>query len=243
MLKPFSFLSLWILLALVYPEANYAISLESPKLTLSAEATIRKPADELQLKIGVINLSDTAEMGLIENSVKMQAIIDSLEAAGLTKNDYETGQFSINPTYTPYPKDPPSDWAPSINGYEISNSINIHTDKLHIAGKLIDVANKAGANSISDLRFGLRNPRLYWTEALTAAASNAVNDARAIAFAAGVQLERVLSITLNDTKVKSPQINSTYIAKAMAAEIAPPIEPGEVTITANVTIIYEISSH
>ena len=217
-----------------------AFAQDIPKLTLSSSAKIQKPADELQLKIGVITRSVTAEEALEENSFKMRNVIDNLEAAGLNKDDYETSQFSINPTYTPYPKNPPADWRQTINGYEVTNSILIHTDKLDMAGKIIDLSNKAGANSITDVRFGLRYARDYWTEALEAAGSNAVKDAKAIAKATGVQLVRVLSISLNNTQVRSPQINLECFAKAGASGVAPPIEPGEVSIEANITLVYEI---
>lgn len=236
-------LSLLLLtLAVVLPVANYAEYTKVPKLTLSAQATLYKPADELQLKIGVVTLGETAKKTLDKNSARMEAVIASLEKAGLSKGDYETGQFSINPTYTPYPKNPPDNWKQSINGYEVSNTLVIHTDKLDMAGELIDVANKAGANSITDIHFSLQNPRLYWTEALNAATSNAIDDAKVMAAAAGVKLVRVLSINLDNTNVISPQVNTAYFSKSMGGDVAPPIEPGEVKITANVTLVYEISS-
>lgn len=228
-----------ILLLMSLSAVSYASHCEVPTLKLSAQATLSKPSDELQLKIGVINLGETAETALAENSIKMNAVIASLEAAGLCKKDYETGKFSIHPTYTPYPQNPPPDWKPSINGYEVSNSINIHTEKLDMAGKLLDVANKAGANSISDISFGLHNPRMYWTEALGAATTNAISDAQAISASAGVHLVRVLSISLDNLKVVSPQVSAKFLAKGVSAD-APPIEPGEVTITATVTLVYEI---
>lgn len=214
---------------------------EISKLSLTAKATISKPADELQLKIGVTNLTDTAVTALEENSNKMQTIITSLETIGLTKNEYETGHFSIHPTYTPYPAHPPADWRQTINGYEVSNTITIHTDKLDMAGKIIDVANKAGANVIDNISFTLHDPRAHWKEALIAAASNAMEDAVAIASATHVQLGRVLSINLDNTHVVFAKVNSNYVAQAMGSggEV-PPIEPGEVKITANISIVYEI---
>lgn len=212
-------------------------SQDVPKLTLTATAAIQKPSDELQMKIGVITLAKTAEEALLENSTKMQNVIANLEQLNLTGPDYETSHFSINPTYTVCPPNPPHDWKASINGYEVTNTLLIHTPKLDMAGKIIDLANQAGANSITDIRFGLRSPRDYWTEVLAAAGANAVQDAQAIAKSTGVQLVRVLSITLNHTQVHSPQL---HIATSNRGGSAPPIEPGEVSLTANVTVIYEI---
>lgn len=211
-----------------------------PKITVSGQALIRKPADELRLTVGVVNLAANAEAALAENSSKMQAVISSLKDAGLVKSEYETGHFSIHPTYTPYPKDPPPDWKPSINGYEVSNSIAIRTAKLDLAGKLIDTANKAGANSIENIHFTLQDPRSYSNDVISAAVANAAKDAKAIASAAGVRLVRLISITLDSSNAVSPRSDNIYFAKALSMDNAPPIESGDVSITANVTASYEI---
>lgn len=211
-----------------------------PKITVSSQAVIRKPADELRLTVGVVNLAEKAETALAENSGKMQAVIKSLKDAGLAKSDYETGHFSIHPTYTPYPKEPPPDWKPSINGYEVNNSIAIRTDKLDLAGKLIDAANKAGANSIENIHFTLHDPHSYANEVISAAVANASQDAKTIATAAGVKLVRLISISLNNTNAVNPPSNNIYFAKALSVDNTTPIESGDVTVTANVTASYEI---
>lgn len=238
--KSFAFFFLCIIAAL--PSVCNSLEVEStlPTITLSAQATIYKPADELHMTVGVVNAGEKAESVLSINSSKMQAVISNLETAGLTKGEYQTGRFSIHPTYTPYPKDPPPDWKPSINGYEVSNTVVIKTNKLDLAGKLIDAANKAGANSIENIHFNLHDPRSYWNEAMSTATANAINDAKVIAQAAGVNLGRLLSITLDNANAVIPRANNVYFAKSMGSESKPPIEAGDVTITASVSIVYEI---
>lgn len=212
-----------------------------PKITLSAQGLIFKPADELQITISVVELGENAEAVLASNSTKMQAVIANLEGIGLTKEDYRTGRFNIHPTYTPYPKDPPSNWKPSINGYEVTNSITIKTNKITLAGKMIDAANKAGANSIENIHFALHDARSHWHEAISIATTNAINDANVIAQAASVKLGRLLSISLDSTNCINPRANNIYFAKSMGADAVPPIEGGDVTVTANVSIVYEIN--
>lgn len=223
-------------------QASIMGQFEVPKLTLSAQATIRKPADELQMRVGVVTLSDTAQEALAENSARMQDVINSLKEAGLTKDDYETGHFSISPTYTPYPKNPPPDWKQTINGYEVKNSVFIHTISIESAGKFIDVANKAGANSIDNITFTLHDHRQFWDEAVSTATAHAIHDAETIADAANLKLVRILSITLDNNGVVTPRTNNMYYAKGMASEAIPPIEAGDVAITANVTVTYEVAS-
>ncbi len=218
---------------------SFAADKEVSKLTLSSEAVLYKPSDEAYMQIGIVTIGATAEETLSKNSKLMQNMILKMEEAGLAKGEYETGQFSIQPTYVPYPKDPPPDWKPSINGYEVNNAISIHTNKLDLIGKLIDAASRAEANSISGISFGLRNPQKYWEEALNVAMANALNNAKIIASAANAKLLRILSITLDDLSDDSSGNNKAFMYKTMT-NITTPIEPGQVTISAKITLVYEI---
>lgn len=211
-----------------------------PHITLNASANIKKPADELQFKIACVSHSEDAETALEKNSQHMHEIIYQLKSLGLDSDEYETAQFSINPTYTPYPQHPPANWRPSINGYEVNNTIFVHTTQLEIVGSIIDAATKAGASSITDIRFGLKDPRQYYNEALSLAGANAIKDAQVIAKATGVKLKRVLSINLSQMRVNSPQVHMACFAKAANMDQAPPIEAGDLSIEAHVNLVYEI---
>lgn len=214
---------------------------ELPKLTLSGQAILNKPADQMALSIGITILGKDAENVLSENSQKMLRIINALEKNGLTKAEYKTGQFNIQPTYTPYPKNPPPDWKPSINGYEVTNTITIKTEKIKQIGTFIDTASQAGANKIDHIQASLKDERIYWEEAIALATKNAIADAKVMAEAANTTLLRLLSISLNDMHVKPPQPLSPMLFKAMANESqTTPIEPGDIEIKANVTLVYEI---
>jgi uncharacterized protein YggE len=216
------------------------IELKEPgRLTISSQGSVVKPADQLQLHIGVVTISEKAGPSLEDNSIRVAAVVKNLQSAGLSRSDFETGNFTIQPTFTPMPKDPPPDWQPSINGYEVRNNIIIHTDKLELAGKLIDAANKAGANTIDNMHFVLKDPRGYWGDAIKIATLNAISDANIMAQAAQVRLGRIISIVLENVNEISPRPNM-FVAKAMG-NASPTIEPGEVTISANVTVTYEIN--
>lgn len=239
MLAKFSVLCSFFLLMTFFASANNVDYQDIPKLSVSGQATLRKPVDELNMTVGVVNTNTSAQEAIKENSARMQSVINALDKLGLAKSEYQTGHFSITPTYTPYPKNPPPDWKQTINGYEVNNSVHIRTDKLSLAGQIIDATSKSGANTVNNIHFGLKDHREYGDEALTAATKNALADAKVIADAAGVKLVRLLSISLNNTPSISPRMN--VYAKAYAAEAAPtPIEPGDIDISANVLVIFEI---
>ena len=216
-----------------------------PVLTVRGDAQLDKPADELRIRVGVVTESDEATIALRENSRQMNDVIDALKKTGLTDKEYQTSQFQIQPMYTRRPRQAPVDWKPKIVGYRVSNSLNVKTKKLELAGELIQAANEAGANSIDSISFGLADPRTHRAEAIRAATANALTDARTLAEAAGLRLVRVLSITLDQAAAPPPIpiMQRMSAGMAMAEAAPPPIQPGDVTVHANVTVVYEITAN
>ena len=213
------------------------------KLTLKGQATLHKPADQMSITIGVATIGVDAETALKENNEKMQAVVQSLDKIGLSKQEYETGQFSIRPIYSQQPKDAPEDWKPSIKGYEVLNNVNVKTTQLKLAGDLIDAASGAGANRIENINFDLKDPQIYRAEAITAASANALGDAHVLSKATSQRLVKVLAISLDEAQYlpPAPRPIAMYMAKGFAPAMASaPISAGNVEVSANVTIVYEI---
>lgn len=219
----------------------HAVELEVkiPTLTVRGQASLYKPANELHLNLGVVTQGQTAEEVLKENNTTMHKIIESIEIVGLRDSEYQTGQFSVDPIYSQRPKLPPPNWQPQIVGYRVTNTIAIKTEKIKLAGELIDNAAGAGANRIDNLWFGLKDFRLYRAEAITEAATNATVDARTLSKAMHVVLQKILSVSLDDacSIVGTPK-GPTFV-RAMLGESAP-IQRGDIEIRASVTIVYEI---
>jgi uncharacterized protein YggE len=213
-----------------------------PKLTVRGQAELNKPADQLRLQVGVVTEAPQAESALGDNSRKMQSVVEALKKAGLGAGEYETGSFSLQPVYSQRPRSAEAEWQPKIVGYRVSNTLNVKTKKLDMAGKLIQAANDAGANSIDSISFDLADPRTHRAEAIAAAAANARSDAGALSQAADVKLVRILGISLDEAGYQPPipLMQAGRMAMAETA-MAPPIEPGEIVVRAGVTIVYEIA--
>lgn len=214
-----------------------ALTAKEPSiLTVNGHGTLHKPADQLNLTVAVVTEADTAEEALKANNQKMRAVISALENKGLSNKEFSTGQFNVSPVYTPYPKDPPPDWTQKIKGYRVNNSLAIKSDKLGQAGEIIDAVSLAGANAIDQISFGLKDPRLYRQEAIKTATVHAMEDAKSLAAAANVKLGRIRQIQLDNATPPEPRF------KVFAANLdhSTPIEAGDVSVNANVTVIYEL---
>ncbi|MHC4711517.1 MAG: SIMPL domain-containing protein [Planctomycetota bacterium] len=186
--------------------------------------------------MGVVTEDPEPTEALNRNSRQMQNVTAALEKAGLDRPEYETGRFSVQPVFERRPRNAGADWRARIIGYQVTNSLAVRTKKLELAGKLIEAANDAGANSIDSISFDLANPRTHRGEATT----NARSDAGILARSAELKLVRIISISLDEAGWRPP-VAAMRAGVAMAeAKIAPPIAPGKVTVRASVTIVYEV---
>ncbi len=216
---------------------------DTPKLTVRGEAELQKPADQLRISVGVVTENKEAGEALQENSTLMNDVIEAIESVGLSENEYETGRFRIRPQYSRRPRQPSPDWEPKITGYEVVNSVAIKTQQLDLIGDLIEAANKAGANTVEVTGFDLAEPRKYRAEAIAEAAKNALADARSLAEAASLELVRIVVINLDNVPNRMPEMSYAR-GRPMAADAggsAPPITPGDVSVRATVTVVYEIA--
>lgn len=216
---------------------------EIPKLAVRGMAELEKPADQLRLTIGVITENKDATVAMKENARRMKNVIKAIERAGLSDDEYETGQFRIMPRYSRRPRQPDPNWRPRIIDYEVTNTVNIKTKNLDIAAELIESASKAEANTIDSISFDLADQRKYRSEAIAEATRNAIADANVLAEASSLKLVRIMSITLDNARPQPPAPLSRrrMLTAGAAIEAATPISPGDVTIRATVNIVYEIA--
>jgi uncharacterized protein len=248
--RQFALAAVVLLLAFVANAANAqegrTVTKETiPTLTVRGMAELEKPADQLMITIGVITEHQNATSALEENSTRMQAVVDALKDVGLGEKEYETGRFQIRPVYQPRPPQQRHDpeWRPRIVAYSVTNTVQVKTQQLDLAGKLIQKANEAGANTIDNISFGLASPRVHRAEAISAATSNAIADAHVLARSAKLRLVRIVRIEL-DPEDGMPRPIPMYARMEMAAAAAPdapPIQPGDVTVRAAVNVVYEIA--
>jgi len=131
---------------------------------------------------------------------------------------------------------PTPDWKPTVIAFRVTNTLEVQTDNLLIAGQLIDVVVSAGANQVDSLIFGLKDREAFRYKAIAEATVQAMSIAKTTANAANVTLGNVLNITVDNARVQPP-----IAFRAMKA--ATPITAGDVEVTAVVNMDYEIRAH
>lgn len=235
------FVSALVLLALALGACSPTIMAEpAPAVrTLNVNGTgqIFLSPDIAYIYIGVHTEEATAAESVAANNDETQRVIEALKKAGVDAKDIRTTNFSIwpNQQYSP-------DGQPTGTRYAVDNSVFVTVRKLDNLGDLLDAAVAAGANSINSIQFDVADK----TEALKQAREAAVKDAKAqaqeLADVAGMSLGDVQSISFYDS---APVPFTESYGKgggggAVAEAAAVPIQPGQLTLTATVSMSYQI---
>jgi uncharacterized protein YggE len=160
------------------------------------------------------------------------------------EKEYTIERYDVSPQWTPRPRNPEPNWQPAIVGYKITSQMRIRTARLDLAGKIISSGVDAGANDIGNVVFDLADQRTSRSEAIQDAAANALADAKVLAEAAGVKLVRIRSLSLDGASA-TPIYAKAEMAYGMAprsagAAAAPTMISGDVTVRANVSLVWEI---
>ena len=81
----------------------------------------------------------------------MAEVLRVLQEAGVADTDIRTTGVSVQPLIS-YPKD--GDRTPRVTGYSVSNQVAVQLTDPAKLGELLDKLVAAGANQISEVRFG-----------------------------------------------------------------------------------------
>ncbi|GAC1470547.1 MAG: SIMPL domain-containing protein [Chloroflexota bacterium] len=194
-------------------------------LSVTGHGQVQQAPDMASLTIGVEKRSTDAQDALSRAASATNAIVSAIEAQGVPTKNIQTGNLSL------YHDDQRDQY---IAGHEL----NVRVDDINKVGAVLDAAVGAGANSSWGVGFGLKDPSAAQANALKAAIANARARADAMAGALNVTITGVASAT--DGSYSSPPI--AYGAGAARAPSAgTTVQPGQLTLTADVNVTYAIS--
>ena len=205
-------------------------------ISVSGIGEVKTRPDMATVSTGVVTEAATAKDALAKNNAAMAAVIAALKNAGVAEDDIQTSNFAISPKYPPY--QPNQTTAPRIVGYTVMNQVTAAVKNLKNLGSILDTLVQAGSNQINGISFDVDEPKPMLDDARKKAVADARAKAELYAAAAGVSLGRVVQIS-ESSAVEPPQ-PMYRLARAPAAAESVPIAAGQQTVTANVSIIYEI---
>ena len=190
--------------------------------------------DIAYITIGVHTEGPVATEAVAENNTRSQKVIDTLKQAGVAEKDIQTTNFNISPQ-------PEYDNAGKPTGkinYTVDNSVLVTVRDINKVGAILDAVVKSGANTINGIQFDVADK----TAALSTARQQAVKDsqvkANELASAAGETLGPVQ--TISEYSGGGSPMYDMRAAPMAAQSSSVPIQPGQLLITVEVSVVYGI---
>jgi len=204
-------------------------------ITASGRGEINVKPDLAILFFAVETTAPTAASAGEQNAAASTKVAAALKSM-LGKDDkLKTTRYSLQPRYEM--KREPGE--PKILGYIASNEVQVETAAIDAVGKLIDTAIAAGANRVNNLMFTVKDRNPYVRQALDQAGTEAKAQAEAAAKALDVRLKQLLTATTMAPPIIMPRMHEGF-GRAAMADTMTPVEPGEVAVSAELTVTYEI---
>lgn len=189
--------------------------------------------------VAVLNLGVSVEKSSVreardEAAAVMQKMIASLKANGVLDKDVQTQQFSVQPQIVFEGRQP------VIRGYLVTNIVSIKVRNIAKSGEIIDGVVEVGGDPVrvNSISFEIDDPSKLQAQARIEAMKDAQAKAESLAKQGGIKLGKPISISENIGFVPPP----IFFDKAAVgrAEVATPIQPGQLKITITVSVIYDI---
>jgi uncharacterized protein YggE len=202
-------------------------------LTMTGQGEVRAAPDSVMLSAGVTSQGATAAAALAANTSRMQGVFAALKKLGVADKDMQTSNFSVSPMMS----DGANNQPPRVTGYQVNNQVRVQLEDVNKLGAALDALVTAGANQMNGVDFTIKNPAPLLTEARGDAVADAKAKAETYARAAGVSLGPILSISESENSGPRPMFAMMAMDRAPKAV---PVAAGEQSVTAQVSIVWEI---
>ncbi len=198
-------------------------------LTVYGTGVVQLEPDTAYINLGVVSSGKDLKSTQTDNTAAMKAVLDALNKIGIKEDTIKTVAYNIYPQY---------DNQSTLTGYEIRNDVSVTVTDVDSVGLVIEAAVSAGANSAGSISFGSSKESAAYQDALAEGVADAKAKAEALAKAAGMRIVSVSSITEGYSSAPALARSNTYYEAGALSSV--PIESGTLSVSATVTIVYEV---
>lgn len=200
-------------------------------IMIEAQGKVTAAPDVAVTSMGAISEGATVAEAQAKNNEVMNALTSKLKQLGVAASDVQTNQYNIFPLYN-YTEDE----GRVLNGYQVSQEVEIKIRNLNKAQAVLALAGEVGANNVSGLTFTVDNREVFKNAARDKALMEIAQKARSISESLGVRMVGISSY--NEYEVGGAA--GLLRAEALGGAGAPSVEPGSMDVMMNVSVLFEI---
>lgn len=220
-----------------WKQSSYIGRAERDTIVIGGEGKVNAKPDVAVVSVGVTTEGATVKNVQQQNTTKMNAITDAMKVLKIADKDMQTSNYSISPKYD-Y-----TDGAQRLNGYIVSQNLEIKVRDMDNVGAVLQKAGELGSNQIGGVQFSIDDPTSLQQEARVKAIQDARKKADDLGKQLGLTIVRVVTFTENASS-RPPMYASVGMMK-LDQEIAPSlpspdVQSGSLDVTSNVSVTFEV---
>jgi uncharacterized protein YggE len=209
-------------------------------IQVSGSGSVTGTPDRVQISFAVETDNPDVKIAQANNALAMNTVVDALAAAGVPRDQMKTTDYTITPVY----QDNNGILSGTVKTYQVTNTLQVTLKDTNVTGQIIDTAVTAGANKVNSIQFMLSDEQaqVLRSQALSKAVTNARADANAVAAALNVTITgtQEADISQGYTPVVYSNYDTLALSSAKAAAAPTPIQSGDITVSAQVSVTYTI---
>jgi uncharacterized protein YggE len=211
-------------------------------IQVSGSGSVTGTPDRVQISFAVETDNPDVKIAQANNALAMNTVVDALAAAGVPNDQMKTTDYTITPVYQDNNNGILSS---NVKTYQVTNTLQVTLNDTNMTGQVIDTAVTAGANQVNSIQFMLSDEQAQAlrSQALAKAIANARSDADTAAAALNVTITGTQEADISQGY--TPVVYSNYDAQSFsstkAAAAPTPIQSGDITVSAQVSVTYTIS--
>jgi uncharacterized protein YggE len=203
---------------------------DQPVVITSGDGVVQAVPDRAWITVRAESRASSPREAQRKNAEAMKPVQDRLRAAGVPEEAIKTTAYDLQP-----------DWDYSGNrrvlrSYVARNTIDVRIDSIDRVGELLDLVVNAGATSVENIRFDLKEREKIERDALRLAVADARARATAAAAGAGMSVDRIIRI--DEQGVSSPPIplQREVLQAGSVSAVVPSVAAGSLEVRAHVTV-------
>lgn len=234
----FFFLSLLVYTRLAGPipfSVNSVQTTKTDTFQVTGEGKATGIPNTAIISFGVTKQASTVADAQNQTNTAIEKIMDSLKNLGIETKNIKTTDYSVQPSYNLGGN------IQSINGYSVTQTIEVKIQPLEKVNNTLDALTASGANIVGQVNFGFDDSTQQKLEdqARTEAVKVAKTKAESLARASGIHLGNIINVVESGAQIPRP-ILMNAADKLGGGESQPTqLTPGENTISTSVTLSYQ----
>lgn len=218
------------------PEATMTSPIPDARVVVTGEGRADVAPDMAVMSMGVSTMAPTAAEALAANSTRVAEMLKVVKAAGIEDRDIQTSGLMLNPQFDYSKEGQP----PVLTAYQAQNMVTLRLRDLAAMGGVLDAVVGAGATDFSGLTYALQDPKPAEDDARRDAVTQARARAELYAAALGMKLGPVRVLSEAAGMAPPQPMMMREAAAAYGKGGAVPLQGGELSVTATVTIEYTL---